>query len=451
MDILSGLLRVRLDDPARRPLLIAASLVQEDLIIMRKGLTGWRLATGSLSFPSSWHLREKFGRPMPEIHAAVPGFGVGSRNMSVIQRMFDNLPPGQLYLRWNWTHLNPLTLLARQPDRRPWWNRLPRFRNPNWPIKVLLRNVTACYKGSRPWRAEGDIVADVSKGPAVQTKPRAKRRARRGGTRRIPARRLRLTRVLQGLRRTPKWLRYVLAGILVLAALLVINSLYQVFRKPSELLFPVSGTLNKRPAETWRNYGAAFRADSTANIPPELLAALAQTEAAGNPIARTYWRWTWTLHPFEIYRPASSSVGLFQMTDGTFAQAKQLCIRDHQVKHAGPWNDWGSCWFNNFYLRILPDDAIELTAAYLDLSVSDILSRHRLTAAAPQQRERLAAVVHLCGAGAADSYARHGFRFTPGQRCGDHDPRQYLAQVTRLERVFSALATGDTAGEAAGG
>jgi hypothetical protein len=296
-------------------------------------------------------------------------------------------------------------------------------------------------KGLEGW----DIVANVSKGPAVQTKPRAKRRRpRRGGDRRASAaRRLRLTRVLRALRRTPNSVRYVLAGILVLAALLIINSLYQVFRKPSELLFPVSGTLNKSPSETWRNYGAAFRADSTANIPPELLAALAQTEAAGNPIARTYWRWTWTLHPFEIYRPASSSVGLFQMTDGTFAQAKQLCIRNHQVKHAGPWNDWDSCWFNNFYLRILPGDAIELTAAYLDVSVSDILSRNRLTAAAPQQRDRLAAVVHLCGAGAADSYARHGFRFTPGQRCGDHDPRQYLAQVTRLERSFSALSTGD--------
>jgi hypothetical protein len=65
-----------------------------------------------------------------------------------------------------------------------------------------------------------------------------------------------------------------------------------------------------------------------------------------------------------------------------------------------------------------------------------------LTAASPQQRQRLAAVVHLCGAGAADGYAARGFRFATGQRCGDHDPRLYLAQVTRLEREFSGFAAG---------
>jgi hypothetical protein len=272
---------------------------------------------------------------------------------------------------------------------------------------------------------------------------------RRAASRRVPGgRRARLRQVLKALRRTPKWLRYSVFAILLMALLMAINSVYQVLRKPSELLFPVSATLNKKPAETWKSYGSAFQQDSTANIPPELLAALAQTEAAGNPIARTYWRWTWTLHPFEIYRPASSSVGLFQMTDGTFAQAKELCIRNHQVKHAGPWNDWDSCWFNNFYLRILPDDAIELTAAYLDVSVSDILARHRLGSASPQQRQRLAAVIHLCGAGAADGYAARGFRFATGQRCGDHDPRLYLAQVVRLEHEFTGLAG---SGPAAGG
>jgi dimethylamine monooxygenase subunit A len=97
-----GSLPLNLDNPEVPPLLTAAQLVQEDLILMRTGPGGWRLAAGSLSFPSSWHLLEKFGRPMAEIHASVPGFGVASRNMSVIQRMFDNMPPEQLYLRWNW-------------------------------------------------------------------------------------------------------------------------------------------------------------------------------------------------------------------------------------------------------------------------------------------------------------------------------------------------------------
>lgn len=36
------------------PLVAASLLVQEDLILMRRDDSGWRLAAGSLCFPSSW-------------------------------------------------------------------------------------------------------------------------------------------------------------------------------------------------------------------------------------------------------------------------------------------------------------------------------------------------------------------------------------------------------------
>jgi hypothetical protein len=94
--------RVELGAPLP-PLAIAASLVQEDLLLMRRGEAGWRLAAGSLSFPSSWSLREKFGRPMHEIHAPVPGFGAGTRPAELIARMFDNLRPEMPMIRWNWS------------------------------------------------------------------------------------------------------------------------------------------------------------------------------------------------------------------------------------------------------------------------------------------------------------------------------------------------------------
>jgi hypothetical protein len=70
---------------------------------MRRGETGWRLAAASLSFPSSWRLREKFGRPIHEVHAPVPGFGGGTRNAELIGRMFDNLRPETGMIRWNWS------------------------------------------------------------------------------------------------------------------------------------------------------------------------------------------------------------------------------------------------------------------------------------------------------------------------------------------------------------
>jgi len=232
---------------------------------------------------------------------------------------------------------------------------------------------------------------------------------------------------------------------LVLAATisLTINWIYQVARKPSELFFPVSGTLFKTPAETWRAYHPAFEKYSTSIMTPELLAALAQVEGSGNPIARTYWRWTWTVHPFSVYRPASTSVGMYQMTDGTFAEAKHYCIRDHVVVEDGPWKDWSSCWFNNLYVRVIPSHAIELTSAYLDRAVVRILERQHVVSATPKQKRELAAVIHLCGAGAGDVFAHHHFRLNDGQRCGEHETRVYVARVNVMETVFRRLAATD--------
>jgi hypothetical protein len=249
-------------------------------------------------------------------------------------------------------------------------------------------------------------------------------------------RRRRWLRMFQG---APGLVQIVVAVSAALVLGLTINWIYQVVRKPSELLFPVSGTLFKTPAETWRSYAPIFRKYSTNNITPEFLAALAQAEGAGNPVARTYWRWSWGTRPFELYRPASSSVGMYQMTDGTFAEARSLCIREHAVVEDGPWDNWHSCWFNGLYLRVLPGHAVELTSALLDRQVTGILVRHRISSATQQQKQHLAAAIHLCGAGAGDLYARHGFRFTEGQRCGDHDPRAYLSRVDTLRSEFGRL------------
>ncbi|MCV0393853.1 MAG: DUF3445 domain-containing protein [Rhizobiaceae bacterium] len=89
----------------------AARLVQEDLVLMRKGEAGWRLAAASLCFPSSWSLAEKFGRPLADIHGPVPGFGRGTRPAELIERMFDKLQ-GQAVIRWNWS-LQPDPTLHR--------------------------------------------------------------------------------------------------------------------------------------------------------------------------------------------------------------------------------------------------------------------------------------------------------------------------------------------------
>src|SRR5947207_3012908 len=102
-----------------------------------------------------------------------------------------------------------------------------------------------------------------------------------------------------------------------LALFFLVNWIYQVYRKPGEILAPVSDAFVKNPEATWRSYGALFEKYSTADLPPEFLAALAQVEADGNPIARTYWRWQWPWNPFELYSPASPAVGMYHMPEGT--------------------------------------------------------------------------------------------------------------------------------------
>ena len=221
---------------------------------------------------------------------------------------------------------------------------------------------------------------------------------------------------------------------------LSINWIYQVIRKPSELLFPVSGVLYKTPAETWQEYGTLFQRHSTSIMSATLLAAIAQVEGSGNPVARTYWRWSWTRQPFEMFRPASSSVGMYQMTDGTFAEARHYCIRDHRVVEDGPWNDWRSCWFNSLYARVVPGDAIELTSSYLDRSVSLILERHRLMSVPLARKQELATMIHLCGAGAGDEFARRALHLLEGQHCGDQDVRRYLERVQGMKEQFDRLA-----------
>jgi len=195
----------------------------------------------------------------------------------------------------------------------------------------------------------------------------------------------------------------------------------------------MSNAFNKLPAETWRQYATLFREYSTAAISPELLAALSQVEGAGNPVASTYWRWLLTWDPFAIYQPASSSVGMYQMTDAAFAEARRYCIRHHSVVEDG-------CSLNGLYTRVVPSHAIELTAVFLDRNVTATLSHRPNAMATPQQKQELAAIIHLCGAGLAKAFARRGFHLTGGERCGDHDVATYLAHINDMKREFLRLA-----------
>lgn len=243
-----------------------------------------------------------------------------------------------------------------------------------------------------------------------------------------------------------RWIAGLLALSFGVPVFFLVNWCYQVTRKPAEIVGPLDAGFYKTPEATWAAHGASFRIFATDIIPAELLAALAQTETRGNPIARTYWTWRWSWNPFRLYAPASSATGLFQITDGTFREASRYCIRGGKVLEAGPFFDLRSCWFNGLYNRLLPSHATELTSAYLHVTVMRLLAKRRGPPARASEREDLAAIVHLCGPQVGARFAAHGFRLAPNERCGDQDPRAYLARVRKLEREFAALAKRDLAG-----
>ena len=278
----------------------------------------------------------------------------------------------------------------------------------------------------------------MSRSHVARAAPRKKRRRRFRLKNLWPSARLR-RRFYKAWRAAPLWVQVIAGVVVVVTVWFAMNGVYQVMRKPAELFFPVSGALMKTPTETWRKYAPIFRKHSTPVIAPEFLAALAQVEGSGNPVATSYWSWYASWNPFELYRPASSAVGMYQITDGTFVEAKRYCIHDHVVVEDGPWHEWRSCWLNSLYTRVVPTHAVEMTAALLDRRVASVLERYRIVNATPQQKQDLAAVIHLCGPGVGEPFAKRGFRLTPGQRCGDHSVQRYLAQVNGMKQAFVRL------------
>jgi hypothetical protein len=242
-------------------------------------------------------------------------------------------------------------------------------------------------------------------------------------------------------------LAWALAAVVLLAAA---NLAVQVARKPTELLGLAFAPAPLAPAETWARYGPLLRRHSTALIRPALLGALVQLESAGDPLARTYWRWRPSWNPFRLYAPASSAVGILQITDGTFEEARHLCVHAHRaVRDDGPVGD--RCWLNGLYFRTFPGDSIEMTSAFLDRSVARALEH--LPAAwpppGPARTDALAAAIHLCGPARGVAFASRGLRPAAGERCGDHDLQAYLARLRELVTLFERM-DGSLAGAADG-
>lgn len=105
------------------PLVRAAMMVPDDLVLMRHGAQAWHLAAAAVAFPSAWSLDEKFGRPMNAIHEKVPGWA--GPMAARVARIFDNLAVDAPVWRLNWSIQFggglplPVSKHERQATRQP--------------------------------------------------------------------------------------------------------------------------------------------------------------------------------------------------------------------------------------------------------------------------------------------------------------------------------------------
>ncbi len=98
----------------RNDLVKAASLIQEDLVIMQEHEGSFRLSSAVVCFPSAWDLARKVGKTMREIHAPVPH--VNEEIGNSIDLFFNNMKARKNVQRFNWGLYDNEALF--QPD---WW------------------------------------------------------------------------------------------------------------------------------------------------------------------------------------------------------------------------------------------------------------------------------------------------------------------------------------------
>lgn len=222
----------------------------------------------------------------------------------------------------------------------------------------------------------------------------------------------------------------------MIGAFFALNFLVQIARKPAEALGLLGLGRSRSVTETWRAFSRDFQRHATEITAPTFLAAMAQVESSGNPLATPKWRFRWSGSIWRWFAPESTSVGLLQLTDGGFERARKFCIHKGQVARAGPWYDWNSCWFDWAYLRISASDSIEMTSAYLHHEVTTALGNRKTSL---RNQRRLAAVIHLCGPGSAGKFIRSGFNLGSTGYCGRHDVRSYVETIERYDRQLRSV------------
>jgi len=167
------------------PLELAGRLVQEDLCLLQRGGSAYRLVAGVLCFPSHWRLADKLGRPLAVIHEPVPGFADGLA--VTVDRFFANLQVARPVWRVNWSLVDTPQLFlppehralrkAIGPERageqlwlrveRQTLRRLPRSGDVLFGIRTHLAPLAAVIDGPAAARALAGRVREMPPGMAA--------------------------------------------------------------------------------------------------------------------------------------------------------------------------------------------------------------------------------------------------------------------------------------------
>ncbi len=180
LELVSAALGAEIDPRGRPPLLAAARAVPDDLCLMERRGSDWRLTAACLCAPSFFAAHQVIGRGLGELHGPVEGFA--ERFLVRVRRVFEGLRPGMVLERRNWTVVNSAepfmpspaamraAIAAIEPDEagrilhlrveRQTLRRLPRTGGVLFTIRVWLTPLAALSEPparlsafARAWRA----------------------------------------------------------------------------------------------------------------------------------------------------------------------------------------------------------------------------------------------------------------------------------------------------------
>lgn len=214
----------------------------------------------------------------------------------------------------------------------------------------------------------------------------------------------------------------------VIVTVLVTNFIFHIANNPIHVLSFFSDSMLKRPSETWQSYGSIFRAAEKGRVRGTLLAALAQVESQGNPLAAPDWQFSFSTDLTELYAPASTSFGVMQITKGTFDLILKTCKKGES-----------DCPYAGLATRARVRDSVFMTSGHLNRSMEELVGAKQLKKLSESNVVKLASIIHLCGPDVARRLVRVKFNTELLPRCGSHWPSLYTRRVAELKKQFENI------------